>query len=94
MKTLVLRFVCPNKKLGEHLAYLLIPGWELLRSVNDQTLEYSYKMRENNTSFILRDEPDEAWECAIVGAFPDAEIINYPHLCATCKAKGRHLFDL
>lgn len=92
MGQLVIRFVCPNQDnfhgSGEYTTYILIPGYEIHAVVDKEKLDYSYRLVKNPKSFILRDEPDEAWECAIIGAFPDADTIKYPHVCSGCKAKG------
>lgn len=92
MGQLIIRFVCPNQDnfhgTIEYTAYLLVPGWEIQVKVNDQKLDYSYRIVANPKSFILRDDPDEAWEASIVGAFPEADIIKYSFLCRECRAKG------
>jgi hypothetical protein len=91
-KPIVIRFVCPDQDFfhrgKEYVAYILIPGWEVQLRVNDQKLEYSRRLVENPKSFILIDEPTIAEETAYVGCFPDADIVNYPHVCLSCKHKG------
>ena len=96
MKPTVILFICPNQDnfhgKDEYTTYLLIPGFSLTRKSKPGEEGYqsvwSFRMSQDSESFILIDDPDEAWQTAVIGSLVDCDILKYPHVCIDCRRKG------